>query len=383
MHINYKINNEKHKIVFCPDNQGIKIIKKKKSYMQLSRDLKKIQHDGKVLLVIDKNIDKRITNYMIHDLKISNKNLYVLYIVGSKVNKNLKTFYKIINILFKNKFTKNSVLISCGGGVIGDISGLASSLYFRGLIYFHVPTTMTALIDSCIGGKTGINYKNIINSIGNYYHPKKVYISKNILNLLPEREYIAGIPEIIKCGLINNSRILNLLDKNKEQVYSRNFNFLVKIINFALKTKIKFFKNDIFEKNERLKLNFGHTYAHAIESSLEKLSSNKKEDILRHGEAVGLGLLCEIFYINSNNHLYYMVKNLLKKYALPTNLLGVNLNKNDLKKQIYRFIFLDKKKISKYPRYIELKKIGKTKISEMKNFKKIKKTINYVLFNYS
>lgn len=380
MNIKYKINNEKYKVIFCPDNQGIKIRKKIKSYMQITKDLKKIKHDGKVLLVMDKNIDKRITNYMVHDLRITYKKLYVLYVKGSKINKNLKTFYTILNTLFKNKFTKNSVLISCGGGVVGDVSGLVSSLYLRGLIYLHVPTTMTALIDSCIGGKTGINYKNIINSIGNYYHPKKVYISKNILKLLPEREYIAGIPELIKCGLINDQRILDLLQDNEKQVHNRNFNFLVNIIKLSLKTKIKFFINDIIEKNERLKLNFGHTFAHAIESSLEKLTSNKR-DVLRHGEAVGLGLLCEIFYINNDNHLYYLVKNLLKKYSLPINLLKINVSKNELKKQIYKFIFLDKKKISKYPRYIELKKTGKTQISEMKDFQKIKKTINLVLFN--
>ena len=80
----------------------------------------------------------------------------------------------------KKKFSKKSVIISCGGGVVGDVAGLASSLYLRGLTHFHIPTTMTAIIDSCIGGKTGINYNNIINSIGTYYHAKKVYISKNI-----------------------------------------------------------------------------------------------------------------------------------------------------------------------------------------------------------
>ena len=379
MNFNYKINGQKHEVVFCPDNQGVKIRKKVKAYMNLTKDLKKIKHDGKILLVIDKNIDKKIINYMIHDLKITNKKLNILYIKGSKINKNLKTFYTILNTLFENKFTKNSVLISCGGGVVGDVSSLVSSLYLRGLIYLHVPTTMTALIDSCIGGKTGVNYRNIINSIGNYYHPNKVYISKNVLKYLPEREYKAGIPELIKCGLINNKKILDLLENNKN-INERNFIFLKNIIKLALKTKIKFFINDIYEKNERLKLNFGHTFAHAIESSLEKLSKNKG-DILRHGEAVGLGLLCEIYYINNKNKLFYLVKRLLNKYFLPTNLSKIKINKRDLKNHIYQFIFLDKKKISKYPRYIKLKKIGRTEVSELKNLNKIKNTINEVLFN--
>ena len=128
---------------------------------------------------------------------------------------------------------------------------------------------MTAIIDSCIGGKTGINYNNIINSIGTYYHAKKVYISKNILYHLPEREYIAGIPEILKCGLINNIKIIKLLE-NKELVISRKFNYLSEIIKLSLATKIKFFKNDVFERGERLNLNFGHTFAHAIEMAFDK-----------------------------------------------------------------------------------------------------------------
>ena len=123
---------------------------------------------------------------------------------------------------------------------------------------------------------------------------QKVYISKNIINLIPKREFIAGIPEILKCGLINDRRILSLL-KDKKKYMNRDFNFLTKIINLSLKTKIKFFLNDIYEESQRLNLNFGHTFAHSIEMSLK----SKNKEHLRHGEAVGLGLLCEIYYANN------------------------------------------------------------------------------------
>ena len=116
---------------------------------------------------------------------------------------------------------------------------------------------MTAIIDSCVGGKTAINYRGVINSIGTYYHPEKIYISKNILNLLPLREYKAGIPEILKCGLIDKNPIIKLLRK-KDTVVSKNFNFVSKIIKHTLQTKIKFFQNDVFEEGKRLNLNFGH-----------------------------------------------------------------------------------------------------------------------------
>ncbi len=378
MVINYKINNKTHKIIFCPDGEGLKIKKKRKSYMQISKDLKNIYNDGNILLIADKNINKKIINYIIHDLKISFKNLQVMFISGSKKNKDIKLLFKIIDQLFKKKFTKKSVIVSCGGGVIGDVCGLASSLYLRGLIHYHIPTTMTAIIDSCIGGKNGINYKGIINSIGNYYHTDRVYISKNIINLIPEREYLAGIPEILKCGLILNRKILSMLEQ-KSLIIKRDFKFISKIIKLSLKTKIKFFLNDVTEISERLKLNFGHTFAHAIEMSLK---SNYTE-LIRHGEAVGVGLLCEIFYSNGKNKNYNFAKRILKTYNLPTNLKDhINLiNKKNLEKKIYKYIFLDKKRIGKHPRFIKLKKIGSSTISEMKNYNKINDTIKKVILN--
>ena len=377
MKINYKINKQKHKITFCPDNQGLAIKKKTKSYMLLSKDLKKNYSGQKILIVFDKKINKKIVKYMVHDLKISFPHIYTIILNGSKVNKNEKTFFKLIDLLLKKDFTKKSILISCGGGVIGDICGLVSALYLRGLPHFHVPTTMTAIIDSCIGGKTAINYKRVINSIGTYYHSENVYISKNIVKLIPEREYLSGIPEIIKCGLIDKNITLKMLE-NKDKFLRRDYEFVFKIIKNTLKTKIKFFKDDVYENNERLKLNFGHTFAHAIEMALE---DGKSSDVIRHGEAVGLGILCEIYYANRKNNIYRLVEKILKSYNLPINL------KNFVRKKkfrlifnkIYKNIFLDKKKLKKFPRYICLNKIGDSKVIEMRNFSLIRETLSKVL----
>ena len=378
MKLKYKLDNENFHVTFCSDNLAAKPKKITSSYMEISKNLKKLKHDNKILLVVDKNIDKNIIQNIIYDLKNSYPKLDILYIKGSKKNKNLKTFFKIIDSLFKNKFTKNSVLISCGGGVIGDVSGLSASLYLRGLNYLHIPTTMTAIIDSCIGGKNGINFNNLINSLGTYYHPQNVYILKSIIEHQPKREYLSGIPEIIKCALINKSNLLNYIEM-KDKIIERNFSFISKMIKETLITKIKFFKDDIKEKDKRLMLNFGHTFAHAIESALDNNLKNKKET-LRHGEAVGLGLLCEIFYANGKNKIFYKIKNLLDLYSLPVNLKKININESFFKKEIFKFIFYDKKKIGKHPRYINLQKIGNPKIDELKNHNRIRQTLENVLF---
>jgi 3-dehydroquinate synthase len=378
MNINYKINNKVHEIIFCPDREGLKITNKKKSYTTIARDLLKNYQNKKIVLIIDRNIDKKIINYLIHDLKVSFKNLKVMYISGSKKNKDTKLLFKIIDFLILNKFTKKSVIVSCGGGVIGDICGLASGLYLRGLIHYHIPTTMTAIVDSCVGGKTGINYKGIINSIGSYYHTDKVYISRNIINLIPDREYIAGIPEILKCGLISNKKIINML-LEKDKILKRDFKFITELITLSLKTKIKFFLNDVMELNKRLNLNFGHTFAHAIEMTLK----TKYIEQIRHGEAVGIGLLCEIFYKEGKSKNFKLVKNILNMYGLPENIVKHTnqMNKSKIQKDIFKNIFLDKKRVGKYPRYIKLLKIGNSKISEMKNFKKINEIIKKVVIN--
>ena len=171
---------------------------------------------------------------------------------------------------------------------------------------------------------------------------------------------------------------MSLLERNKDEVISRNYNFLKDLIFKTLKTKIKFFKNDVYENSERLNLNFGHTFAHAIEMALQ----SKTKDILRHGEAVGMGMLCEIFY-SGNFTLLNKLKYLLNYYNLPINLKKVTKgrNKKYLINQIYNNIFwIRKKKINNFPRYIKVNNIGKSKIEEMRDNSKIKKTIAEVLF---
>jgi len=368
--IKYIINNIEHEITFCKSN----------ALNNIARSIEKVKSDKNVLLVYDDKIEKKILQSIFHELKLSGCKIYSLKIKGNKLNKNEKYLFKIIDFLIKNKFTKKSVVLSCGGGVVGDIAALASSLYLRGTIYFTIPSTMTAIVDSAIGGKTGINYKGIINSIGTYYHPKNVFILEDIISSIPEREFTAGIAEIIKCGLIDNNQILKYLENNRNNIVERKFKFVSKICELTLKSKIKFFIKDVYENKSRLMLNFGHTFAHAIEMAIE---NEIKKDFIRHGEAVALGVLCEIYYTNrGKNNIFTYSKKLFESFNLPTylNINELNLSRPKLMNDIYKNIFLDKKKISHYPRYISLKEQGKPKIVEIKDFDFINDTLLKVLF---
>ncbi len=368
MKISYKVNNINHNIHI-----------KNKIDQSIIGEIQKSKSDKKILLIYDEKINKASIDKIIRLLKNSGCDISAFNFKGKKKNKNEKTLFSLINLMIKKKFTKRSILISFGGGVLGDISALAASLYHRGIIYFYVPSTMTSIIDSCIGGKTGINYKNIINSVGNYYHAKSVFIYLEILNDLPNREYLSGIAEILKCGLIKKNKILNLLQNNINKILNRNPILIKKLIYETLNTKIYFFKDDINENNKRLFLNFGHTFAHSIEMATEKLF---KKEILRHGEAVGIGILCEIMISNMRkNKLFLLSEKILKNYNLPTNLNYYNhdVDKQKLVDEIYRGVFLDKKKINKYPRFISLKKIYNPKIKEIEDTGKILEVIKLII----
>ena len=371
--ISYEVDNETNKVLYSKEIDKI-----------LIKDINDLKSDQKILFIYDKNISKKIIDDFKTKLKLTGNIVFFKEIEGKKVNKNLNNLLKLFDELIRNKFTKNSIIISCGGGVVGDLCGLLSSLYLRGTIYFHIPTTMTAIVDSCIGGKTGINYKGIINSLGNYYHPKRVYISERIIADIPNREFFSGFAEIIKCGLIGNKKIIGYLNKDKHLFKRKNSQNLSKIILETLKTKISFFKNDVKEKNKRLYLNFGHTFAHAMEMTTDIYL---KKDFLRHGEAVGLGMLCEIMMSqntnrkNNSNSLYYMTRQLLEKYNLPTKLKIPNKLNRKIHSGIYGGVFLDKKIKNKYPRFISLKKICSPTIEEIKDFGALNDSIYKIIQN--
>jgi 3-dehydroquinate synthase len=367
-------------IIYNVENEVNKVIYTKSINKHLIKDINLLKSDQRIFFIYDKNISKKFIDKLKIQLKLTGNIFFFKEMEGKKNNKNLSNLLKLFDLLIKNKFTKNSIIISCGGGVVGDMCGLLSSLYLRGTIYFHIPTTMTAIVDSCIGGKTGINYRGIINSMGNYYHPKRVYISEEIIKDIPDREYFSGFAEIIKCGLIGNKKIIRYLMEDNFLNKRINTKNLSKIILETLKTKISFFKDDIKERNTRLSLNFGHTFAHAMEMTTDKLL---KKDYLRHGEAVGLGMLCEIMMSTSkkNKNLFNLTEKLLAKYNLPIELRIPSNIKKKIHNGIYMGVFLDKKTKYKNPRFISLEKIGSPKIKEISDYGKLNDTIYKITKN--
>ena len=162
----------------------------------------------KCLLIIDKNIPTKKINIIKKNFK--NKNIFLYKFNATETNKNQKSIDKIVEILLKKNFSRQDCIISIGGGITGDISGYAASLFKRGIQFVNIPTTLLAQVDSSIGGKTGINTKYGKNLIGSFYQPKLVISDINFLKTLPKREIICGYGEILKHSLISKKKFFKI-----------------------------------------------------------------------------------------------------------------------------------------------------------------------------
>ena len=171
--------------------------------------------------------------------------------------KNIETLKKIHDFLIKKNYDRQLTIMALGGGVIGDLSGFASDTFLRGVDLIHIPTTLLAQVDSSIGGKTGINHKNGKNLIGSFKHPNAIIIDTSFLSTLPKKQFISGLAEVVKYGIISNKPFLKWLNKNYYRILDYNEKDLLKIVSVSAKEKISIVKKDEKEKNIRAFLNFG------------------------------------------------------------------------------------------------------------------------------
>jgi len=309
----------------------------------------------KICIISDKNLPSKFLKKINISLKKYNPLIFKLP-VNEKM-KNMKIVSKIIDTLLKNNFNRSDCIIALGGGILGDLSAFISSLTKRGVKFVNLPTTLLAQVDASIGGKTGINSKQGKNLIGTFYQPDFVLIDPSTLNSLSYREMVCGYGEILKHSLILDKKFfLWLVDNAKKIVNSENKNILTKAIIKSCKIKSKIIARDEKEKNLRMILNFGHTFAHGFEGA--KNYSKK----INHGEAVLMGMLaaCELSY--KKKLLPLKDLNLIREHYFNLNL------PKDLKKQfkkeevnnIVHFMQKDKKNMNEKINLVLIKKIGKT-----------------------
>ena len=253
------------------------------------------------------------------------ENALIIEIKSGEEYKNISTCSFIWEQLTINNFDRNALLINLGGGVIGDMGGFCAATYKRGLEFIHIPTTLLAMVDASVGGKLGIDFKGFKNQIGLFNNPKAVLISSEFLETLAESELKSGFAEVVKHALISdNSLWLKLKNTPFTDLDWED------IIDTSVQIKNKIVLADPFEKGERKKLNFGHTFGHAIESYyLEKRTP------ISHGEAVFMGMILE----TKISDLSETDKNEIKNYVLSNFALPYTPKKSSL----HKFLINDKK----------------------------------------
>ena len=269
--------------------------------------------------------------------------------------KNFTTVETLVNKVLDEFPERASSLIALGGGVIGDITGFASSIILRGINFVQIPTTLLSQVDSSVGGKTGINSTLGKNLIGTFYQPEFVIIDISTLNTLPHRELVCGYGEILKHSLILNKKFFLWLKKNGNKIIKKNKNILKYAILKSCMIKTQVVSMDENENDIRQILNFGHTFGHAFEAT--KNFSSK----LNHGEAVLLGMMTASDFAFKKRILPMPELNLIKNHYLDLNLpmnLGNYFKKKEINKIIY-FMIKDKKNFNKKINLILLKNIGK------------------------
>lgn len=243
--------------------------------------LEKMGFSKKALVVTDRNVGAIYLGAVLKSLESSGFNAGSLAIGPGEQNKNIKTIQSIYSAAVKAALDRKSVIIALGGGIVGDLAGFAAATYLRGVPLVQVPTTLLAMVDSSVGGKTGFDLKEGKNLVGAFYQPKVVWIDISTLKTLPKRHISNGLAEVVKYGVIKDATFFNYLEKNIARLDDK---ILAHIIFRSCQIKARVVEKDEFEeKGLREILNFGHTFGHAAET----LSGYRG---ILHGEAIPAGM---------------------------------------------------------------------------------------------
>ena len=326
-----------------------------KSFDGIIDELKKFNIENKRLCIVtESNVGPIYGEELKKILEPHCKKVIIHEFPAGEQNKNIDTISGIYETLILNKFDRKDMLLALGGGVTGDMTGFTAATYLRGIDFVQIPTTLLAQVDSSIGGKTGVDFKAYKNMVGAFYMPKLVYMNLSTLNSLPEREYLQGMGEVIKHGIIRDHQYFEWLKENVDGVLKKDFDVLKQLLFVSCNIKRVVVENDPKEQNERALLNFGHTIGHAVEKV--------KNFSLLHGECISIGINAAAYlsmekgFINEDE--YSDILNILKMYHLPIATKDISAD------EVVEATFNDKKMDAGIIKFVLASKVGDAFISK-------------------
>ncbi|MBS0168796.1 MAG: 3-dehydroquinate synthase [Nitrospira sp.] len=252
----------------------------------LGAELTRLRRTGKVGVITDRNLARHYLKSVMRLLKTAGFTVVPMILPPGERTKTLRSIAKVMDTLVDARFERSSTLLALGGGVIGDLTGFAAAIYQRGIPFVQVPTSLVAQVDSSVGGKTGVDHPKGKNLIGAFNQPQAVLIDPAILRTLPTREWIAGLAEVIKYGVIADLPFFEYVEQHIDRILKLDDEAVAHIVKRSCEIKAQVVSEDECEADRRRILNFGHTIGHALES----LGGYKG---LIHGEAVAVGMVYE------------------------------------------------------------------------------------------
>lgn len=265
-------------------------------------DIKKMKDS---FYIIDKNVYGLYRNRLFSDIK--QDNVYIVYAVEE--NKTIDTALSICEKLTELKSKRNTVIISIGGGIVQDITGFVSDILYRGIRWIFIPTTLLAACDSCIGGKTSLNYKKFKNLLGTFNPPDTIHVAPQFFESLSDRDFRSGLGEVVKFNVMYGSEGIQRLENDIDSLIKKNQETTIRYVESSLEFKKRFIEADEFDKGERIRLNFAHTFGHAIEN----VTGYK----VPHGTAVAMGTIVANHISLNRSRLskgtFEKINNLIKK----------------------------------------------------------------------
>ena len=324
---------------------------------EIVQTIKNRRYGSRYAIITDTTVRPLHGDLLCQAIKKQNLAVDVFEMPAGEANKTRTTKDWLDDQLLNNKYGRDSVIISLGGGVVGDVAGFVASTYMRGIPCIQIPTTTIAQGDSSIGGKTAIDMPQGKNLIGAFFHPQIVFIDVQMLQTLDERNYNSGLIEIVKHGFIRNAEFLSFFNDNLDVILARDSSRYPEVMVQLMKANCAI-KNDVVQADEKEQdlrkiLNYGHTVGHAVE-----FLSNYS---LLHGEAVAIGIACEAFFSYRLGYCSYAdfvwQVEMIKKLKLPSQ-----IPQNMEIDAIISAMCMDKKARDSEPEFVLLESLGKTKV---------------------
>tara|TARA_B110000879_G_scaffold199391_1_gene272234 strand:+ start:353 stop:1426 length:1074 start_codon:yes stop_codon:yes gene_type:complete len=317
--------------------------------MQLSKLLASHIHGQQVLVVTNETVAPLYLEALLDNLSAYSVETVIL--PDGEMYKNIEELNTIFNVLLTKKYNRTATLVALGGGVVGDMTGFAAACYQRGVNFLQIPTTLLAQVDSSVGGKTAVNHRLGKNMIGAFYQPQCVIVDTSLLDTLPDRQFKAGLAEVVKYGLISDPDFFDWMEKNITKLLERDPAALCFAIEKSCANKAKIVARDERENDVRATLNLGHTFGHAIETFYSYQG-------WLHGEAVAVGM---VMAAELSKHMGWIQKTDVNRIKELLVLCGLPISPpKEMSSQVFlELMSVDKKVLDGTLRFVLLQSIGK------------------------